>query len=259
VRRLYRPFVQRYVALSQHIEGYLAARVGVPREDIDQIYNGADTARFRPAAAGREAIAGGPFSDPRCFVVGTVGRLQAVKDQVTLAAAFVRALELDREARARMRLVIAGDGPLRDRVLAVLERAGAADLAWLAGERDDVAGLLRGLDLFVLPSLAEGISNTILEAMASALPVIATRVGGNAELVEDGLTGRLVPAANVEAMASAMLDYFKRPQDARRHGRAGRHRVERQFSLDRMAADYDKLYGRVLAGRTGSPARARAA
>jgi sugar transferase (PEP-CTERM/EpsH1 system associated) len=255
VRRLYRPFVQRYVALSQHIEDYLLAGVGVRPDDLDQIYNGVDTARFRPAPAGREAVAGSPFDDPRCWLVGTVGRLQSVKDQVTLAKAFVRALELDREARARMRLVIAGDGPLRDQVLGVLQQAGVADLAWLAGARDDVPAILRGLDLFVLPSLAEGISNTILEAMASGLPVVATRVGGNAELVEDGLTGRLVPAAGFEALASAILDYFKRPQDARRHGRAGRVRAERQFSLDRMAADYDRLYARMLARKTGPAAR----
>ena len=89
--------------------------------------------------------------------------------------------------------------------------------------------ILRGLDCFVLPSLAEGISNTILEAMASGLPVIATAVGGNPELVEAGRTGELVPAADPEALAERILAYARDPEAARAAGRAGRERVERQL------------------------------
>ena len=107
-------------------------------------------------------------------------------------------------------------------------------LAWLPGARDDVPEILRGLDCFVLPSLAEGISNTILEAMACGLPVVATRVGGNPELVEDGVTGRLVPPVNAEAMAAALFHYYDDPVLARSHGRAGRQPVLQRFSLDRM-------------------------
>jgi glycosyltransferase involved in cell wall biosynthesis len=145
-----------------------------------------------------------------------------------------------------------GDGPLRAEIERILEQGGVRDLSWLSGERADVAGVLRGLDLFVLPSLAEGISNTILEAMATGLPVVATRVGGNDELVEQGLTGELVPAAHPDALADAILRYFRDPGVARRHGKAGRNRVERQFSLDRMIAGYDRLYCRLLE-RSGVP------
>ena len=204
VRRLYRPFVSRYVALSKDLEHYLCAAVGVAPERVVQIYNGVDTDRFTPARAGREAIAGSPFNDSGHWLVGTVGRMQAVKDQVTLARAFVHAVRTG-TAKASMRLVMIGGGPLRSEVERVLEEAGMRALAWLPGERSDVAEILRGLDCFVLPSLAEGVSNTILEAMASGLPVIATRVGGNPELVEDGVTGRLVPAGNDVAMAEAIL------------------------------------------------------
>ena len=95
-----------------------------------------------------------------------------------------------------MRLVIVGEGGERARIEAILAEGGVRDLAWLAGERHDIPAILRGLDVFVLPSFGEGVSNTILEAMSSGLPVVATRVGANHELVEDGVTGRVVAASD---------------------------------------------------------------
>ena len=245
-RRLYKPFVHRYVALSHQLQRYLVDRVGVGSERVEQIYNGVDTQRFHPTGSARAVISGSPFVSPELWLVGTVGRLQAVKDQVTLAKAFVRALELAPAARSHMRLVIAGDGPLRANVEQVLRGAGAQDLAWLAGERNDIPEVMRGLDAFVLPSVAEGISNTILEAMATALPVVATNVGGNGELLDDGTTGRLVPAQDPEAMARALLDDFEGRSAAAQRGAAARRSVERKFSLDQMVAAYGDLYERLL-------------
>ncbi len=253
-RRLFSPFVSRYVALSADLERYLADRVGVASARIVRIINGVDTVTFSPRRRESTSIAGCPFNDPNDFVVGTVGRLDAVKDQTNLARAFVSALRRHPGARERLRLVIVGDGPLREDVQRILADGGAAPYAWLAGERHDVADIMQGLDCFVLPSLAEGISNTLLEAMASGLPVVATRVGGNAELMEEGLTGRLVPRADPEAMATEILRYFDDPLLARRHGGAGRSLVEKRFSLDLMVRRYDELYASVLRGV--SPAKA---
>ena len=145
IRRLYRPFVSHYVALSKDLEQYLGRNVGVDSRRIAQIYNGVDTARFSPAAHGRARIAGCPFADDDFWLAGTVGRLQQVKDQVTLAEAFVRAVKRG-PARTPMRLVMVGDGPLRARVEKVLDAAGMRQLAWLPGARDDVPEILRGLD-----------------------------------------------------------------------------------------------------------------
>lgn len=262
VRRGYSPFVSRYVALSKDLEHYLCDRVGIAPERVVQLYNGVDAARFHPARAAREAIEGCPFGKSEHWLVGTVGRMDPVKDQTNLARAFVLALQLNPPARARMRLILVGGGELAPQVERILQEGGARELAWLAGERDDVAPIMRGLDCFVLPSRAEGISNTILEAMAAALPVVATRVGGNAELVEAGLTGRLIPAADPRALAEEILGYFADPVLARRHGRAGRNRVERGFSLDRMVDDYHALYlAHLPAGRSraGSVANLRSA
>lgn len=246
VRRLFRPFVHRYVALSRHLQRYLVEQVNVPQQHVQQIYNGVDTERFSPADDARLAIAGSPFAAPDLWLVGTVGRLQSIKDQVLLAQAFVRALELQPNARARMRLVVAGEGELRAPMEQVLQQAGVADLAWLPGSRNDIPQILRGLNSFVLPSRAEGISNTLLEAMATALPVIATDVGGNGELIDDGVTGRLVPSRDVETMARALLDDFNDTPAAARRGLAARAAVERRFSLDSMVAEYADLYERLL-------------
>ena len=247
VRRLYRPFVSRYVALSQDLAQYLRVRVGVPTDRISHIYNGVDTARFKPRDAGPAAIEGFPFAQDGLWIVGHVGRSEAVKDPLTLARAFVRALRLDPTLGSRLRLVIVGEGPLRSEAQAILEAAGLAQLAWLPGERNDVPALLQSFDCFVLPSLAEGISNTILEAMACGLPVIATNVGGNGELLDEGRTGQLVPPADPDAMASRILAYAHDPAAARVAGRAGRARVERLFSLDAMVERYTALYDSQLA------------
>ena len=254
-RRLYRPFVQHYVALSRDLAGYVERKVGVPEHRITQIYNGVDVERFHPSTGGRSPIAGGPFVGPSLFIVGTVGRMQAVKAQTLLARAFIRALELQPALRDRMRLAMVGDGPLRAEAQGLLDAAGVGCLAWLPGERTDVPDVMRGLDLFVLPSQAEGISNTILEAMATGLPVLATDVGGNADLVVDGQTGCIVPAGDVEALAAALVRMATDPPRAAAMGRAGRTRVEHHFSLPAMVAAYQGLYDRLLAERTSNPER----
>src|SRR3569832_1907127 len=186
------------------------------------------------------------FAPPDAVVVGTVGRLAAVKDQVTLARAFVQMMQGSPQLQTRARLVIVGDGPLRLDVQAVLAAAGFAQLAWLPGARDDVAELMRTLDIFVLPSLAEGISNTVLEAMACALPVVATRVGGNSELVIDGTTGALVRAAAPHDMAMALARYVDDVTLHHHHNTTKQTQVEREFSMDAMVARYVEVYEDLL-------------
>ena len=246
MRRAYRPFVNHYVALSRDLSGYMDKQVGVPGDRLTQIYNGVDAQRFAPVPEGSHQIAGCPFGAPAHWLVGTVGRMQAVKDQLTLARAFVLALQRQPSLRETLRLVMIGDGPLRSQAQSLLDAAGVAELCWLPGERNDVADIMRGLHCFVLPSLSEGVSNTILEAMACGLPVLATDVGGNPELVSPGRTGELVPAADPQALADALLGLAQNPQRAAQLGRAGRAEVERRFSMAAMVASYQGLYDRLL-------------
>ena len=244
-RRLLRPFVQEWVALSRDLAGTLTGPVGISPDRVRRICNGVDSDRFRPAAV-REPIDGSPFNDPRLWLVGTVGRMQAVKNQVDLARAFAQALAAAPALRERLRLVMVGDGPLRAEAAALLAQAGLAELAWLPGERRDVREVMRGLDCFVLPSLAEGISNTILEALSSGLPVIATAVGGNPDLIESGRTGLLVPAGDTAALARVLGALAADPARARALGLAARQQVEREFSLAAMVSAYESMYELLL-------------
>lgn len=246
VRRLYQPFVHHYVALSRDLSDYLVNKVGTPSQRITQIYNGVDTERFCPNPGGTATIDGCPFNPAQHWLVGTVGRMQTIKDQTLLAQAFVLALQQAPQLKERLRLVMVGEGPLRTQAQALLQQAGVADLAWLPGERSDVPAVMRGLHAFALPSLGEGISNTILEAMASALPVIATAVGGNADLVQQPHTGHIVPAADPQAMAQRLMALASNPAQARAMGQAGRTRVLQHFSMQAMVAAYQAVYDHQL-------------
>lgn len=246
VRRLYRPFVHQYVALSKDLANYLVDKVDVPRPSVAQVYNGVDTDAFFPAPDGPQRIPGCPFDPEQHWLFGTVGRMQEVKDHTMLANAFVRALVLVPALRNRLRLVIVGDGPLRSQVQSILAASGLADLAWLPGERNDVADVMRGLHAFALPSLAEGISNTILEAMASSLPVIATAVGGNTELVTHGQTGYILPPSDAPAMAQRLVRLASNPQQCKRLGRAGRQRAVDHFSMQTMVSAYQCVYDQQM-------------
>ena len=249
IRRMYSPFVHRYIALSRDLEQYLAGRVGIAPRRISQIYNGVDGDVFcaASASAGPAPLAGCPFDANTHWLIGSVGRMQGVKHQTLLARAFVLALQQAPALRAQARLVLVGDGPLRAECAAILHAGGVQALAWLPGERADVADVMRALSCFALPSLAEGISNTILEAMASGLPVIASAVGGNGELVRDGQSGLLFPSDDVQALANAIVRLHHDRPAAQRMGQAGRTAVDQQYSLQAMVAAYQQVYDSQLA------------
>ena len=254
IRRACRPVIQRYVPMSQDIARWLVREVGAPRDRIRQLYNGVDTERFRPADPrgdrGREALAPGFFARD-ALVFGTVGRLDPVKNQESLLRSFRAISDREPALAPRLRLLVAGDGPLRSRLEALAVELQVAERVWFAGARSDTPEILRAMDAYVLPSLNEGISNTILEAMASGLPVIASRVGGNPELVVDEATGALYDAAEPGSLERAILAYLTNPDRRRAHGEAGRARVVQNFSLDSMVQRYLDLYDELL---TGTPA-----
>jgi sugar transferase (PEP-CTERM/EpsH1 system associated) len=246
LRRFMKLFVHQYVTVSVDLADWLVQAIGVSAERVTQVYNGVDIQRFHPRTGPGVSLGPEGFAPQGAVVIGTVGRMQAVKDQLTLVRAFLHLLQTNSKARAYLRLVMVGDGPLREESQTLLRAARAENLAWLPGERADIPEIMQAMDLFVLPSLAEGVSNTILEAMASGLPVVATRVGGNPELVVGGETGMLVPPANPVAMAEAMNGYLADPEKRVHHGRAGRRRVEERFSMEAMVNGYLAVYDAVL-------------
>ncbi len=246
LRRFLSPLIDKFIPLSQHLEDYLRKKVGINPDKIVRICNGVDTKKFYPVSQ-KTSLPGCdlPFNSEFIYI-GSVGRMHGVKDQLTLVRAFIRLLEKQPELKANVRLIIIGDGPLRQQAIHLLESKGVAELAWLPGQRNDIADIMRRLDIFVLPSKAEGISNTILEAMATGLPVVATRVGGNPELIDDGETGRLVEKENNGDMAEALLDYVGNPEKRQRHGANGLEKVRRQYALEVMVNHYLAVYDMVL-------------
>ena len=249
VRRAMSPFVQEYIALSADLAGWLTESIGIRTRRVHQIYNGVNNARFFPSAGSnrRRGLDSGGVIDESSFVIGSVGRMQAVKDHLSLVEAFVSLVRSRPEWRSKLRLMIVGDGPLRALCAKRLQSAGVSDLAWLPGERTDVPELMRAMDVFALPSLAEGISNTVLEAMATGIPVVATRVGGNAELVEDGRNGTIVPVSDIPALASALARYVENPELTAAEGKAARQRVDAHFSVEAMVNAYASVYDSALA------------
>jgi sugar transferase (PEP-CTERM/EpsH1 system associated) len=238
LRRLLVPAIDRYVPVSRDLARWLRGTVGIPQSKIELIDNGVDTERFRPATEAADEA----WNAPNAFVIGSVGRLQDVKDQATLIDAFARLASMLPEQRDRLRLVLVGDGPLRARLAQQIADAGLQDCAWLPGARSDVAPVMRSFSLFALSSIAEGTPVTMLEAMASGLPVVSTAVGGIPDLVQDGASGALVPPGDPQRLAEALATYVLDAERTRSHGTAGRARIEQQYSVSAMLAHYVALY-----------------
>lgn len=258
LRKAVSPFIDQFITVSKDLEGWLIDTVGATPARVRQIYNGVDSTRFHPRNAtsididasinpsiATDSAPNGFFTD-NVIIIGSVGRMAAVKDFPNLVQAFLMLLHKEPAHREKLRLMIVGDGVSRQTCIDMLRDAGAENLAWLPGERADIAALMRSMDLFVLPSLGEGISNTILEAMASGLPVVATDVGGNNELVKDGITGKLVPPAQPEMLADILQSYCNAPELRNSHGAAARQCIDSGFSMDAMSQGYLEIYDRVL-------------
>lgn len=258
LRKVLQPLIHRFITVSRDLADWLQNAVGIPPAKVVQIYNGVDRARFAsPAFAGIDAggrpaqpelrgLPEGFLSTSSHRVIGTVGRLAAVKDQRTLLRAIAQLLDTRPEHRSVLRCILVGEGPERTELQQLVSQLQLSECVWMAGDRDDIPALLAGMDIFVLPSLGEGISNTVLEAMATGLPVVATRVGGNPELVEDGVTGVLVPVGDVQALSAALLELLENPARCREMGHAGMQRIQRDFDWERTVAAYLQVYDDLL-------------
>jgi sugar transferase (PEP-CTERM/EpsH1 system associated) len=248
LRRALVPWIDRFVPVSHDLARWLGEVVGIPAAKSELIMNGVDTARFAPALAAATPPWPGDALQP--FVIGTVGRLQDVKDQATLIEAFALLCAQRAQARGALRLAVVGDGPLRERLAQKARDAGVADLVWFAGARNDIPELMRSFDLFALSSIAEGTPVTLLEAMACGRPVVATAVGGIPEVVQDGVNGALVAAGDPRALAGALALYVDDAARLAAHGRAARQRIELYYSVAAMVGAYTALYDQLCNSKT---------
>ena len=216
-------------ALSE-IDGFAAGRIQV-------IENGVDLPRYAPdtdVTTLRKKLG----LDPERRYITTVARFHPVKDHRTLLQAFAKIAPL----RPEVDLLLVGDGALRQELQQLAVELGIDARVRFLGVRDDVADLLHASDVFALTSVSEAASITLLEAMACSLPVVVTAVGGNPEIVRDGVDGLLAPRRDVQAIANALLRLLRDDALALEMGRSGAERVRQTFQLDRTIERYYSLY-----------------
>lgn len=240
------------VAVSKDIERIVTEIERVPPGKVRTVRNGVDLARFdRPAEARFEArsrirrSAGIPDD---AMIVGSVGRLAWEKNYEWLVQTFAVVARDVPEAR----LVLVGEGPYRSRIEAAVEAAGLQGRCILAGQQAAIDDWLAAMDVFVLSSLTEGTSITLLEASAAGLPCVVTDVGGNAEIVRDGVSGAVVPPSDGEALARALKELCADAALRARCGQAARNRVARDYSAARMVDEYLAIYGEAAGRAAGS-------
>jgi glycosyltransferase involved in cell wall biosynthesis len=238
---------RRVVAVSHPLARYLESQVRIPREKIEVITNGVDLERFRLPGGERsfrESFRHESGWSEEDVVLGLTARMDPVKNLPGLVRLFSRLAAGHPQAR----LLLVGDGPERETVRRLVSELGLESIVRLVPWSDDIAVYYHCMDILVLCSLSEGTSMTVLEAMASGLPVAASRVGGNSELVADGQTGWLFDPDAEDQFLELLAPLIARPDLRQAMGRRGRERVETHFGLGGMLARYARLYRQAAAG-----------
>ncbi|MBC3765759.1 TIGR03088 family PEP-CTERM/XrtA system glycosyltransferase [Neptunicella marina] len=242
IRRLLKGLVHQFIGLSTESISYLRDIIGVPVKRIHHICNGVDTNKFQPENE-KSLVEDCPFPQRPQLIFGTVGRLAAVKNQTLLMQAFIDLCNQFPHEKNNLGLIIVGDGMLKPRLQEMIQKVDLEKQVWLAGNRQDIDHIMPTLDVFVLPSLAEGISNTILEAMACGVPVIATRVGGNPDLIAPSFHNtHLVASDSPKQMTAAMAQYIIDTHKIETDKKAVRLHCQQHFSIDVMVNKYHNVY-----------------
>jgi glycosyltransferase involved in cell wall biosynthesis len=230
-------FPDRICAVSNELKAHLVAE-GFRRESVEVIYNGIDIGPL-PSPELRATIRSQLGVSDDVLVIGTIGRLDPVKDIEMLLNAVGQLPEA-----LPILVVVVGDGAERARLEQSAKRLTAHRQVRFLGHRDDARQWLAGFDVYVNSSISEGVSLTILEAMAAGLPIVATQVGGTPEVVNESC-GRLIPARNPSGLAEVLLMLGDNPECRRTLGRQARERVESHFTVERMVDQYRTIYARL--------------
>jgi sugar transferase (PEP-CTERM/EpsH1 system associated) len=249
-RRLFRramySLTTELFAVSSELGSYHQAQAWIGSERFRVIHNGIDVDRFCSAASSRSLVRRGFGISDSEVVIGWVGRMVPIKDVPTLLRASVSVIQ----RHPQVRILLVGSGPERERWESLgRECIELKDRLTFTGERDDIPEVLSAMDIFGFPSIREGISNTLLEAMASGLPVAASSCGGNGEVIEDGISGRLFEPGNAVQLSQLIEEFVSDAGLRARTGELARKRVKDRFSLPRMINDYSQLYTGVAQAR----------
>jgi len=236
--------VHRVLCVSQAHRRRLADTVRFPYQRLQPILNGVDTSLFAPRPGDRKSLRTQLGLKPECLYIGTVGNLRPVKNHALL----LRVSQQVCRRYQNVRFVLIGHGPLREQLAAYAQELGIQHQVQFLGTRADIPELLNALDIFVLPSLSEGLPMSVLEAMACGLPVVATQVGGLPEVIEDGKTGLLVPSQDEQQLTLALEVLIQHEKQRKVLGEQGRKRVVEHFSVQKMTNEYQELYESLVSG-----------
>lgn len=234
-------FSDRIVAVSPELKEHLVKVVHFPAKKIDVILNGVNTETFAPRGK-PERLMNEFKIGTDTKIVGTIGRLRKIKDQQTL----IRAFGIIKDKIPNSRLFLVGDGPLKDELSKLASNIDSQGRIVLAGVRDDIPDWLNLFDVFVLSSLSEGTSVSLLEAMASGTAPVVTAVGGNVSIVDNEITGILVPSQNPQALGEAILDLLEKDEKRSKIAINARSKIMEFYSLDKMVRSYSELYLNIL-------------
>ncbi len=241
LERLTAQWVSQWIAVSDALRKDLIDYYGFPAEKIEVVLNGIDLQDLR-VQRNREEVRQDLGLEPETLVVLEAGRMTHEKGHRFL----LEAVSHLRTSVPKLGCLLAGDGPLRPRLEKQVKRLNIEPYVDFLGFRSDVADLLNAADIYVLPSLSEGMPMGLLEAMVLGCPVVASSVNGVPEIIQDGITGQLVPPGDIAALTQALKELSVDPKLRKRLGRAGKARVEQCFTAEKMAGRVRELYYRYL-------------
>ncbi|WP_457565845.1 glycosyltransferase [Caldithrix abyssi] len=241
VQKIMFSWSDQVLSVSALLADDLSRTLGVKREKILPILNGVDTEKFKPQPEKREFYRKKLNVNADSIIIGTIGRPMKVKNHQLMIKALARLKKKNRSVK----FIIIGDTPrysLREELEKLARELRVLEDVLFLGYRDDIPGYLNAFDIFVLPSLSEGCSNVIQEAMATGLPIVASRVGGNPELIEHEREGLLFTSNSLEELVTAIQYLIENPQRAKQLGQNALKKARRQFALPVMIKSYEELY-----------------
>ncbi len=235
-------FADKVLSVSEAHRKKVTNIIRFPHEQIKAIVNGVDTERFFPNPEIKERMRKTLGLKKKSICIGTVGSLRLVKNQSLL----INACSMILDHFEHVEVLIVGEGPLEPKLIQEVQTLGLSEKIHFAGAQPNIPEILNALDVFVLPSLSEGMPNVVLEAMACGLPVIATAVGGTPEVVEDGKSGILIASEDELHLVQALREMIQNHEKRLAFGIEGRRRVLSRFSLKKMVLEYQELYESLL-------------
>ncbi|MEK6727624.1 MAG: glycosyltransferase family 4 protein [Candidatus Omnitrophota bacterium] len=238
LRRIFPCWGKKVIAISEQVKEHLINDFGVRKDDIVLIHNGIDVNSFKPVSGAKKEEARFKLGLSKGALIGIVARLSDVKGHVYLIEAFKKVLEKTPDAQ----LLIAGEGKMKDELVSLIQRFGINKSVYFIPEVEDTRDVLSAIDVFVMPSLKEGLGLALMEAMACGLPVVGSDIGGIRSLIKNRVNGLLVKAADAEGLSKAISELLQNPEEAKSFGVEARAVINENFSESRMALETERVY-----------------